>query len=87
MSLISELKKCEEPAKDAKEVLDNIAANPTLASFLIPSKRSLSTADYCAYYLLSPLMVLKGDVGYGIADSRVGHNNRDSDFILYACPK
>jgi len=48
---------CEEPARDAREVLKNIAENPTLASFLTPSKRSLSTADYCVYYLLSPLMV------------------------------
>ena len=70
-SLINELKKCEEPAKDAKEIFDNITANPTLASFLIPSKRSLSTVDYCAYYLLSPLMVFKRYDCHEIADSRI----------------
>lgn len=56
-TLVNELKKCEETAKDDKEILEVVAANPILTSLLIPSKRSLSTVDYCAYYLLSPLMV------------------------------
>ena len=49
---------CEEGASDAGSVLKAIGENPALHAILTPSKRDLTVVDYCAYYLLSPFMVL-----------------------------
>lgn len=51
------MKACEESTEDARSMLKAIGENVSLQSVLVASKREISAVDYCAYYLLSPLMV------------------------------
>ena len=55
--VLNEFEKLKSSGSDLTTVLQHIRENSFFSTFCNASKRNVTVADYCAYYLLYPYMV------------------------------